>query len=282
MVNPLEQSVASAVRSNADIGKLFARIGTKDHPRGFVQSAYRNANRAMRTALKEGHPDLAAMDVMNQLKQSVRSEVVSLFLDAEHQGADEAARQLRFYGIESNPGTLKSPRAAASVEAITTRIDAQAASIQALILTGASDEQIVGSDQRAGVLRPSDISILAGQIAASLLWSSYGSWVDDYSGGQEFQKQAVAALDEHTTDCCLKVHSQIQPLDGLFELTGTPRFADHMDWSPFHIHCRTSIALFQDEYDMGLTDKMRAGADKIMRERAAGGSGERNPANAYA
>jgi hypothetical protein len=49
-----------------------------------------------------------------------------------------------------------------------------------------------------------------------------------------YKKQAIAAIDQNTTDCCLRVHGQIQPLDKPFILEGTPRYADKVDAPPFH------------------------------------------------
>lgn len=60
----------------------------------------------------------------------------------------------------------------------------------------------------------------------------------------KYEKQAIAAIDHKTTDCCLRVHGQIQPMDKPFILEGTPRFADKMHSSPFHWGCRTSISLY--------------------------------------
>jgi hypothetical protein len=71
-------------------------------------------------------------------------------------------------------------------------------------------------------------------------------------------------------------------MDRAFHLIGTPRFADHVDWTPFHWRCRTSVALYLPGYDTGITEAMRESARGIMAERAAGGSGDRDPANAFA
>ena len=280
MANPLEQAQKSALRTNDDIGKLFDRIGNASHPRGFVTSAYRNATRAMRSALKEQHRELAAADVMFNLRRTLRSEVNSLFFDSSNQGANESARQLRFYGIESNPSVILS-QAQTAVDALTAKMDAQNATIQALLMTGAEDAQIIGNDEHSGALRASEIIGTAAIFAAGLFWGAYNSWTVDYSQGREFSKQVVAALDERTTECCLHANGQIQPMDSKFQLTGKPRFSDEMDWTPFHWYCRSSIALYLPEYDMGLTDAMRSGADQIMLERSQGGSGYRHPADAF-
>lgn len=62
--------------------------------------------------------------------------------------------------------------------------------------------------------------------------------------GQRYQKQAIAAIDARTTDCCRRVNGQIQPLDKPFELRGTPRFADRLMQPPFHWNCRTVTVLY--------------------------------------
>ncbi len=64
-----------------------------------------------------------------------------------------------------------------------------------------------------------------------------------------FQKQAIATIDERTTDCCLRVHGQVQPIDEPFELTGTPRYADEVQDPPFHWYCRTSEALYNPAFE---------------------------------
>ncbi len=58
---------------------------------------------------------------------------------------------------------------------------------------------------------------------------------------------AVAVIDNRTTDCCQRVHGQVQPLDQPFVLTGEPRFADRMQWPGFHWRCRTSVVVVFSE-----------------------------------
>jgi hypothetical protein len=79
---------------------------------------------------------------------------------------------------------------------------------------------------------------------------------------RRYQKQAMAAIDLHTTDCCRKVHGQIQDLDQPFQLTGTPRFADRMLNPPFHYNCRTITTLYSPALErVGTsTEAMRAAA----------------------
>lgn len=52
-------------------------------------------------------------------------------------------------------------------------------------------------------------------------------------------KQAVATINNRTTDTCLRVHGQTQLIGTPFELTGRPRFSRQQQHPPFHWNCRT-------------------------------------------
>lgn len=65
----------------------------------------------------------------------------------------------------------------------------------------------------------------------------------------KLQKQAVAAIDDRTTECCLRVHGQITDLDQPYKLTGTPRFQDEMMFPAFHWNCRTSSVAYHPAFD---------------------------------
>jgi len=102
-------------------------------------------------------------------------------------------------------------------------------------------------------------------------------------GGQQWKKQVIAAIDERTTDCCLRVHGQVQPLNAPFMLTGTPRFADMMQHPPFHWYCRTAEALWIEEFEeQGTTTvAMRAAASAEIEAREKTGTRpEIHPAHA--
>lgn len=77
-----------------------------------------------------------------------------------------------------------------------------------------------------------------------------------------YMKQAIATIDERTTDCCLQAHGQIQPIDEPFQLNGTPRYADEVQDPPFHWYCRTSEALYHEAFEeFGIpTETMRSAA----------------------
>lgn len=92
----------------------------------------------------------------------------------------------------------------------------------------------------------------------------------------EYMKQAIAAIDAVTTDCCLRVHGQTQPLDKPFELIGTPRFADRIDNPPFHWSCRTATSLYtvQMENKGITTPQMKEAAEAELKARERTGRRE--------
>lgn len=97
------------------------------------------------------------------------------------------------------------------------------------------------------------------------------------------ERQAIAVLDEHTTDCCLRVHGQIVGQDQPFHLTGTPRFADYVPSPPFHWFCRTATAIYHVAMEaVGVsTETMRTAArDELRAREQTKGRVEIHPAHA--
>lgn len=286
MPNPLKQAVRSGVKANDTIGDLITDVGTRAHPRGFVTTAYRNTRRALQSALQETNPLAAVDDVMIQLRETVRMETTAIFAKAQETGAEESARQMRFYGIVSpEPARASvdlSEKSQSALEAVLLDLDQKWAGIRTMLFLNSSDEEIIGGEDRWGLFGSgSELSGLIVFWMTSLLWDSFDYWTGYYSGGLDFQKQAVAALDMRTTDCCLRVHGQVQPMRKPFHLTGTPRFAEYVDWPGFHWYCRTSGVLYLAEFDDGVTAKMQDGARYFLDQRAKGNSPDRDPANAF-
>ena len=105
---------------------------------------------------------------------------------------------------------------------------------------------------------------------ASGLISAYLASMNQLVTAVEYKKQAIATIDERTTDCCLRVHGQIQPLEKDFKLTGTPRFADKVPDPPFHWYCRTTEVLYNEKFEeFGITTAtMRDAANSELEARA--------------
>lgn len=184
------------------------------------------------------------------------------------------------------------------VESLTDWLDNLQARLQAELIRlriGGEDEKAAAdrllaeeiADGRASVWRHAGNTMAANSqrdlwTAATALGQTY------YEAGQSqseqrWRKQAVAAIDERTTNCCLRVHGQIQDLDAPFHLTGTPRYADYKQHAPFHDFCRTAEALHLEVFEtVGITTReMRdaARAELEARERT-GTRVEIHPANA--
>jgi hypothetical protein len=155
-------------------------------------------------------------------------------------------------------------------------IDGQLDSIEGMVLAGMDPSLIYGDANRLGALQPASINrdgtkwIVAG-VTLAFLWWLFGRPDDDgrwiLPPDLDVRKQAIAWIDPVTTQCCLRVHGQIQDFNKPFRLTGTPRYADRMKTPPFHMWCRTTMALYMKEFDLGLTEEMRREALAEMKRR---------------
>jgi len=280
--NPLRLALRQGIRAVNDLGVLFGRLGNTDHPNSQTLVAYRAANRALADTLKSGGGLGAVRDITRQLRIGVRAGVTPVFHAAAEQGYTNAARQLAIYKTPLPDRPDLTLLIGSAYEVIDTTLQKQEAAITALMLSGADEGLITGDDTRQGVLRASEVVMAGAFWVASLWWDSFSQTADAAgAAGGGFDKQAVAALDARTTDCCLRVHGQVQSLAAPFHLDGTPRYADEIDWPPFHGWCRTSGVLYQATYDDGLTEPMRASADTVLAERAAGIFKDRHPADAF-
>lgn len=279
--NPLGRAQALGLRANKDIGLLFGRLGNTRHPNSAVLVAYRAANRAMRDVIKTGGRPSDAREVTSKLRRDVRVGVVPVLRSAYTGGAANARLQIRAYGIAepAEPEPDIESQVAAAYNVIDARLQSQEASITALLLSGSDPAYIMGDESRQGVLRASDVLLAGAFWLAGLWWRGFDTYASHVGGG--FSKQVVAALDERTTDCCLRAHGQIQPFDAPFQLTGYPRLADSLDWPPFHHWCRSSGVLYLAGYDDGYTQAMQDSAATVLAERDAGLNKNRHPADAF-
>lgn len=282
MANPLEQSIRSAVRTNKKIADLFDQLGNKENPNGVVTAAYRSAQRAMATALGERNPVLGARQVFADLRTSLQAGVVSVLDESFTYGLEEATRQLGYYGIENVNSYSNNSDKTNAMGVLLAELDAQEAAIIAMLNADIDPVRITGDEDHKGMLQPGDVLAAGIFWITALLWGGFQGTVTGNSKGFEFKKQAVAVLDRRTTDCCLRVHGQIVPFDGEFTLTGHPAFADKLEWSPFHWYCRTSIVLYNKNYDAGLTERMRQSADYVISQRSQGRVFDQSPADAFA
>lgn len=301
MTTPHARAVQNAGRTTDRLGNLFDRLGHAESRRG-VFRAYRTALAALAADMSLGSFD----EVTANLRRSVELEAGDLLDDALQDGIEAGARDASYYGFTVDSAYDMSVPADA-LAAILATVDMQIAGARALLLLGANDDaQIIGSDERAGILTPApatveaarwivliastasdivtrraiaretappflrDEAVRAVNATAPALFDGRYEGYDFAQFGigarvrdllSEWGRQAVAVIDERTTDCCLRVHGQWQAMDDDFTLTGTPRYADTQPRPPFHKWCRSATALVQRKYAADdLTQQMRDAA----------------------
>lgn len=270
MADEHERAVKEALRTSELFKQLIARLGTKEAPRGRILVAYRNARRALKGA--EG--DVAAMrEILAELRATLLTIAQDTLWEAGQRGVTQAQVQIGLYGL---PAGLDGYTPTTELSSWMAQIDAQLAAVYGLAQTGRDWSAIIGDENRIGALSPAPtIQQGAGWLAiagVTAVGIATLAAIDRGGARDEFGKQAVAAIDERTTECCINVHGQVVPMDGRFTLTGTPRYADEMREPPFHWYCRSATALVRmRDADDALSRSMRNAAIEEANARAATG-----------
>ncbi len=267
-----ERLVRSAYQTGVRLNELFGRLGTSYHPRGRVLMAYRTARRALKGNLN--NPG-AVNDALVTLETSVRQSVSENMQRAIDLGAAQAERDLKIHELPAPIGGGELiAQAGEFTEVVIGSVDVQVKATRALVAQQTAEENmaiILGDDTRVGLLTPGPVLREASRWLATMVAAAWSIGVigpiEQEGRMLEFQKQAISAVDGRTTETCLRVHGQIVALDRPFYLEGTPRYADYMEWPPFHWWCRTSAALFRPDFDIGLTDKMEGTAEEELARR---------------
>lgn len=279
-------AVVAATRTVKDLRHVFDRLGNTEHPRGRVLSAYRQARRAMSRAANI----VEVQQGLRDLRLSLVLAANATMTEAVELGMRQADREIIYYGLPIVSPYRYQP--ATELAAWLSVYDAQVAQVIATYATSGDLVRIVGDDSRVGLLSPSPVvrsgaGWLTQVAAAAWLWSVSLALdrmppVNGAPARSAYVRQAVAAIDERTTDCCLRVHGQVAELDGDFRLDGTPRYADRMRNPPFHDFCRTATCLVRrDEAGDQITDNMVSAARREIAARAPDDNRQRiSPAHA--
>ena len=269
-MTPHERAVQLALRSNAALKTITNQMGTTEAPRGRVLSAYRQARRALVAVRNVGE----LRQVLNELRLTLEIIARQTLDTATQYGLQQATAELAAWDIAGPPSAYNWQAALAAWLAV---IDAQLTKVQTLYIIGDGDvSPILGDTSRVGVLAPAPVINEGAQWAAVAL---AGAWLASVTNalrgiGQEsaYQRQAVAAIDERTTDCCLRVHGQVVELRERFHTPGTPHFAERQLDPPFHWYCRTTVCLVRREFaDDALSVQMRDAAQSELHARAQTG-----------
>lgn len=296
MANGHLQAIRSGVRFNKELKSLtYSGIGTKAHPRGQMVAAYRRAVKALKGNLDNPAVVAAVMTVY-------RSEVLAAATDSVNEafqiGVDHATRNAGAldltlagsFGIEAQAAISE------AITSITALVDNQIRSITSGALTEA---QILGGPSRVGlfsigglqketanrlgsIAQAFYLSGLAGSLlqAGEITEAAAGVFVP--APGGKYSKQAVAAIDENTTPCCLGVHGQIREMDETFFTPNPPAYASQQEKPPFHDFCRTSqVLILRSTGADKLTRQMQEAAQLEKELRELPGYSAPHPANAF-
>lgn len=279
MANPYRAALREAEHDTHFLDVLFARyIGSALHPRGRILSAYRAARAAADKALHE-RDSIALADALDMLRYALLGIGGEAMASAAARGQRSMEAQTDAYVQDA--GLMRLARQRPDLQPLLSgwmsEFDRQLAQVEAALSLGDAG-RVVGDDDRLGILQPAPVARSAAEWFASALALGAMVWaVGAPSEGreppeQDMKKQVIAAIDERTTDCCLRAHAQVQPFTEKFELAGTPRYADKLDWTPFHWYCRTSICMYRERYEDGTTQQMRDAARSEIEARATTGT----------
>ena len=277
--NEHEQAVRAALRAGDDLKRLIDQLGNQAHPRGRMLSAYRQARRAMRQAQNL----TTVLDVLRELRATVEDVMRASLASAAQAGLDQARVELAVYGL---PNTVARAQPGLPMAAWMAQYDAQASAVQATWMATGDMTQIVGDEERVGILSPAPVIREGARWLGIALLVAYAGataeMLERTRRQEDFMRQAVAAIDERTTDCCLRVHGQVVGMNQDFHLTGTPRFGEYLRNPPFHWYCRSSTALVRrEDANDPLSRQMRqAAADEIGARAATGTRVMIHPADA--
>ena len=149
-----ERAVNNASRTTERLGRLFDALGHAQSRRG-VWRAYRTALAALRGNLDSL---ASAGDILDGLRRNVQLEADALLQDALELGIDAGQRDANLWGFVVDPANdLTVPPDA--LAAILANVDMQALGAKGLLLLGQNDDaQIIGNDDRAGILTPAPVA----------------------------------------------------------------------------------------------------------------------------
>ena len=277
MPNQVQQAVDHAERFNDTIGLFMQSVGVGGRPVG-VRGVYDKWIPYLRVQ-KPTIGLLTEMEAEINLVSQAHAE------KASNLGLDYAEKQLGFYEIDEMWGSDTEASLISvtnhAVNSVVSKFNSQKTAAELYIALGYPVEMIVGEGDNTGVFSPSATVKTAISAFLTLLWAStdllFSSSIEEK---YKYEKIAVAALDTKTTECCLKVHGQSQPLKKPFHLTGEPRFADFIKFPPFHWFCRTASALYIPEFDFAnVKATLQSAAGVVLAERALGLQVPRSPAS---
>ena len=280
MPNPHLTAIRSGIRYNRALKRLTnSKIGTKEHPRGAILAAYRRARKALLGNLDNPAVVSLALEAYRTAVIQAVAEGAQLSVELAMAHADDL---LEAYSLPA----IAIGRSTAVDELLTSAtgiVDGQIRAIQSGVLTEA---QVLGGQRRLGLFTAGVLQREVANRFANIAAQKVGGMMDEsliISGTKlEYVRQAIAAVDERTTPCCLGVHGQTREMDEDFYTPDPPAYADAQERPPFHSYCRTSQVLVlrtMTNDDLTRDMKRAAALETEMREKPRYSAP--HPANAF-
>lgn len=247
MPDPHERSIESALKTVDQLTKLTDRLRAGTSP---INRAYRVVIRSLRRNLNDTQ---AIIDALETLEDSVRVASQGFYERASGIGLAQAKRDLKIYDL-GDPEPVEDDGVSEAVVSALGLVAAQGDKVLSVARLDMGDELILGDATRQGILTPMPLLTEMAFWLTALSVLSYTRSTDK----PDVVRQAVAQIDDATTQTCLNVHGQVVEVDEDFHLTGTPKFATDMHSPPFHYNCRTAVAIIRrDAVDPDVTADMR-------------------------
>jgi hypothetical protein len=236
MADPHDKVVKDAEHTHRELGKMIDGLGGVEHPKGDISAAYRAAHREVRDiAKREAWNEIP--EAMESLQGKVSGVAGKAVRAASALGIESARIQFGVYDIEI-PEEWEDPATTYLEDAWSNVVRQQISSVQAAIAARPDPIILLGDKTRQGLIRPGPVIAAGAGFMAAALASAWALTADrgakKADPRADFRRQAIAAVDQRTTDCCLRVHGQVVKMDQPFHLSGTPRYGDRIMSPPFH------------------------------------------------
>lgn len=273
------RAIASAFRASDYLEKLFGWMGTvSGHPRGRVLVSYRHAHRSLAKALEtwRGPRSLGVVrETLQEVEFTLRGHARALLDRGLTHGLEYGADQLAIYSLAAQPGDVRL-LLDELVESWMQTFYTQRQGITMMLLAGTAPEEILGDEDHAGYFTPAPFLREGSRWLTLAVMLGFAHLVEPVAPDHLYRKQAIAAVDHKTTECCLRVTGQVKPLREKFETVGSPAWADKQLWPPFHWYCRTTVALVQTSMaEDDLTREMIEAGDAELKARDLTGRRDR-------
>lgn len=270
-MTPHERAAAAAVNAINRLGDLFGLMGDSEIGDGLFelyQLLIDDLQRLDNVAAIRSRLTRFERDVYGLV-----GEWITIALDI---GEELGRKNIDTFALESVLlMSLDVPIVALARDAIKTALAAQSARVLALLAGNADAEFVFGSPTQPGILSAGTVIgeiarwlvNITNNAAETMLTASLNK---SGAPSEDWRKQAVATIDDVTTDTCLRVHGQVQPIGQPFQLSGNPwEAAKNYGFSawvpPFHWYCRTVVIYIPAALaDGDKTRMMRAEAARML------------------